>query len=193
MNVLMLFDELQQLLHPYGFWMVVLFAFLHPLTENPWSFFTLSLALTVLGAPLGYTAIALGLAIGIGCLYVIAHAINRWSKYRLLEKNISKRVLDWIVATDTWRHIVVIGLPAVPTYPIKLALPFSRMTFRRYALTLAGSYLFLYAANTALYYGIFGFVRDTIPNWVSVVLLMLFALYIYFGQTMRKKLRKSNI
>lgn len=193
MDIMALFEQLQDFFGPYGFWMILVFGILHPLTENPWSFFTLSLAIAVLGIPLGYSTLLLGNIIGILLLYLIARGINRWTKYYLLKKNISKKILNWIDTTDTWRHIIVIGVPSIPTYPIKVALPFSRMSFGKYFGTLLGAYLFLHVANSLLYFGLLGFVTDTIPDWVSVVLLALFALYIYFGKTIRQKWRNPTI
>lgn len=167
----------------YALWLILLFGIAHPLTENPWSFLTMSLALTFLGIPLGYGILLLGNVIGIVLLYVIIHGLRYLSQDALLDKKISLTVLTWINRTDTWRHIIVIGMPSVPTYPIKIALPLSNMTFYKYFTTLLGSYVFLYAANSVLYYGLLGSIIAVIPRYVGITLLIVFAILIYFGKS----------
>lgn len=190
MNIPEIFDQLIAYAEQYGFWIILLLAILHPLTENPWSFLTMSLALTILGIPLGYGTIFLGNIIGIVTLYAIMHGFNRSTNYFVLQQKTSKKVFDWIKNADTWRHIIVIGMPMIPTYPIKIALPLSGIGFIKYFWTLIGSYVFLYSAYTLLYFGLIGFITEAIPNSIAIISLSAFALYIYFGKTLREKWRK---
>lgn len=143
----------------------------------------MSLALTFLGIPLGYGILLLGNILGILLLYGMIHGLRHLSHDALLHKKVSQTILQWINNTVTWRHIIVIGMPSVPTYPIKIALPLSSMTFVKYFRTLLGSYLFLYAANSLLYFGLLSTVTEAIPRFVGVALLILFALLIYFGKS----------
>lgn len=168
----------------YALWLILLFGILHPLTENPWSFLTLSLAITFLGIPLGYSVVLLGNIIGILLLYLIIHGLRRLSKDAYLDKKIPTAVLKWINETESWRHILVLGMPTVPTYPVKIALPLSDMRFMKYSITIFGSYLFLHIANSLLYFGVLGFITDGIPRALGIALLILFAILIYFGKSM---------
>jgi len=171
----------------YALWIILLFAILHPLTENPWSLLSLTLAITFVGIPVGYGIIFIGTVIGILLLYLIMHSIRLLSHDALLHKRGSKAILNWINDTQTWRHIIVIGMPAIPTYPIKIALPLSKMTFSKFFITLLSSYIFLYIANSLLYFGVLGIVTNNIPKPLAILLLTLFALYIYFGKSLRHK------
>jgi len=191
MNIPELFDTLVNYAEQYGFWIILLLAILHPLTENPWSFLTMSIGLRILGIPLGYGTIFLGNIIGIILLYLIFHGIHQKTNYIAQQKKISKKVLEWVEQAETWRHIVVIGMPMIPTYPVKIALPLSNMSFRKYFLTLLGSYAFLYSAYSLLYFGLIGFITDAIPNSVAIICLAGFALYIYFGKSLRQKWRRQ--
>ena len=192
MDIAQWVQELINQYREYAFWLILLFGIAHPLTENPWSFLTMSIAITVLGIPLGYGTLLFGNIVGILLLYVIMHSIRKWSKDALLHKKVSKAVLDWINQTETWRHVIVIGMPSIPTYPIKIALPLSKMTFQKYFFTLLGSYLFLYIGNTLLYYGIIGIVTDAIPKPIAIGLLIIFVLYIYFGKSLRNRKEAGN-
>ena len=173
--------------------LIVLFGLLHPLTENPWSLFTLGLGITVLGAPVAYVVILTSNMLGVVMLYGIMHWLHRQSGYRLQHSPRIGKALAWLRKTPMYKHIIVIGLPSVPTYPIKIALPLTKMRFSRYFTTLLGSYVFLTIANSLIYYGIFGLVFGDIPEWLSILLLVLFAILVYAGKDLRKLFQsKSN-
>jgi len=176
-----------EFLGDYGFLIVILFGVLHPLFENPLSLFTLALAVTILGIPLGYIFLALSNLIGILLLYVIANQFNHSSNHVLFKKKISDKFLKWIRDTPTWKHIIVIGVPFIPTYPIKLAVPLSNVGFKKYLITLCGAYAFLFFGNTLLYFGFLGIVTNNIPNVVSYGFLLVFVLFVYFGNQLFKK------
>lgn len=191
MNIPELFDTLIIYAEQYGFWIILLLAVLHPLTENPWSFITMSIGLRILGIPLGYGTIFLGNIIGIIILYLIFHGIHHKTNYIAQQKKLSKKVLDWVEHAESWRHILVIGMPMIPTYPVKIALPLSNMSFHKYFITLLGSYTFLYSAYSLLYFGLIGFITEAIPNSVAIICLAAFELYIYFGKSLRQKWRNQ--
>lgn len=175
-------------LENYGFIVIIILGILHPLTENPWSFFTMSLSIQLLGVFIGFSLLIFANAIGLLILYLIAITINHKSNDYLLKKNISKKVLLWIKTTPTWKHIIVIGLPLVPTYPIKVALPFSKMTFTKSFSTLLMSYVFLYSVYSLVYFGVVGILSDNIPRTFALIMLLIFAIIIYFGNHIKKHL-----
>ena len=165
----------------YGFIIVIVFGITHPILENPLSLFNLALAITLLGAGLGYIVVFVSNIIGILILYFLVMKFKDKYQEAIEEKKVADKVLNWIKNTDTWRHIIVIGVPMIPTYPIKIAVPLSGVGFKKYMVTLVGAYLFLFFGNTLIYYGVLGIVTDNIPNYVSFILLSLFVVYIYFG------------
>ncbi|KFZ26497.1 MAG: SNARE associated Golgi protein [Candidatus Izimaplasma bacterium HR2] len=165
----------------YGFIIVIVFGIAHPILENPLSLFNLALAITLLGAGLGYIVVFVSNIIGILILYFLVMKFKDKYQEAIEEKKVADKVLNWIKNTDTWRHIIVIGVPMIPTYPIKIAVPLSGVGFKKYMVTLVGAYLFLFFGNTLIYYGVLGIVTDNIPNYVSFILLSLFVVYIYFG------------
>ena len=174
-------------LQGWGFIIVIVFGIAHPIFENPLALFNLTLAITLLGIPLGYLVVFVSNLIGIVILYVLATKFNEKSNDFLFKKKVSKSALDWIRNTPLWKHIVVIGVPMIPTYPIKLAVPLSKVGFKKYMITLVGAYLFLFFGNSLIYFGVAGLISSIIPNYVSIILLVLLVLYIYFGKYLFQK------
>lgn len=189
--MIVLFEELVATYQEYLIFLIVVFGILHPLTENPWSLFTLGIAIPVLGIPLAYAIILGSNLIGSIVLYGIIHTLHKKKDYVLQSKQYIGNALAWIAETPMYKHIIVIGLPTVPTYPIKVALPLSNMSFSRYLITIFGSYVFLITANSLIYFGIFGSVFNAIPTWVAAICLILFAIVLYFSTSIRKTLTKQ--
>ena len=174
-------DEAVLFLGNYGFIIVIVFGIVHPIIENPLSLFNLALAITLLGIGLGYIVVFVSNLIGIFILYYLVDRVKKRNNGGIFEKKTADKVLNWIKNTDTWRHIVVIGVPMIPTYPIKIAVPLSGVGLKKYLITLVGAYLFLFFGNTLIYFGVLGIVTDNIPAYVSFILLSIFVIYIYFG------------
>lgn len=180
-------EELMFFLGNYGFIIVIIFGIMHPLFENPLSLLNMALAFSILGIPLGFLIIFSSNLIGIFLLYYFALRFNEKSKNILFRKKVPEKILNWVKTTDTWRHILVIGVPMIPTYPIKIAVPLSKVGFKKYLITLVGAYMFLYFGNFLIYFGILGFISENIPNYVSYILLIIFVVYVYFGKSVFKK------
>ena len=167
-------EELLFFLGNYGFIIVIIFGVMHPLFENPLSLLNMALAFSILGIPLGFLVVFSSNLIGIFLLYYFAIRFNEKSNNILFRKKVPEKILNWVKTTDTWRHILVIGVPMIPTYPVKIAVPLSKVGFKKYLITLVGAYMFLYFGNFLIYFGILGFISDSIPNFVSYILLIVF-------------------
>jgi len=174
-------DDIVLFLGNYGFIIVILFGITHPIIENPLSLFNLALAITVLGIGLGYIVVFLSNIIGIVILYYLVNRLKEKSGSLFYKKKVAVKFLTWIRRTDTWRHIIVIGVPMIPTYPIKIAVPMSGIGFKKYFVTLVGAYVFLFLGNTFIYFGVTGIITNNIPGYVSVILILAFVFYVYFG------------
>jgi len=174
-------DEVLLFLGNYGFVIVILFGIAHPILENPLALFNLTLAIALLGTALGYIVVFVSNLIGILILYYLVMKVKNHKNKIFLKKKVPNKILEWARTTETWKHIVVIGVPLIPTYPIKIAVPLSGVGFKKYMLTIVGAYIFLFFGNTLIYYGVLGIVTDNIPNYVSFLLLLLFVIYVYFG------------
>ena len=186
-------DEAVLFLGNYGFIIVIVFGIAHPLLENPLSLFNLALAITLLGTGIGYLVVFASNLVGILILYYFVMRFKKRNNGAFFEKRVADKMLTWVRTTDTWRHIVVIGVPLIPTYPIKIAVPLSGVGFKKYLVTIIGAYVFLFFGNTLMYYGVLGFITDNIPNYVSFILLLIFSIYIYFGHRIFYKDKLDHI
>ncbi len=174
-------DDTVLFLGSYGFIIVIVFGIVHPIIENPLSLLNLTIAISLLGIGVGYLVVFLSNLVGILILYYLVMRLKKNVNKDIFEKKVADKVLTWIKDTDTWRHIIVIGVPMIPTYPIKVAVPLSGVGFKKYMITLVGAYLFLFFGNTLIYFGVLGVITNNIPNYISFSLLLAFAIYIYFG------------
>lgn len=180
-------EQALDVLQNWGFIIVIVFAIVHPLLENPLHLFNYSLAIALMGVPIGLSVVFISNIIGILLLFYFTRMVNEKSNNFLKRKKVSAKILKWIEETPLWKHIFVIGVPMIPTYPVKLGVPLSGIPFKKYMITLVGAYLFLFLGNTLIYYGVLGFITDQIPTWLSFTLLLLLVLYIYFGKQVFNK------
>lgn len=174
-------------LQDWGFLIVILFGVLHPLFENPLHLFNFSIAIALLGIPIGILVVAVSNVIGILLLYYFTRVVNDKSDNYFQRRKVSSSILRWVKETETWKHIIVIGVPLIPTYPVKVAVPLSGIAFKKYMITLCGAYLFLFFSNSLIYFGALGFLTNTIPTWISYILVLLLIVIVYFGKYIVKK------
>lgn len=186
-------DSILLFLGNYGFIIVIVFGIAHPIFENPLSLFTLTLSITLLGVGYGYLLLALSNLIGIIILFYLAEKFNKSTNGFLAKRKTSDKMLNWIKNAPTWRHVFVIGVPFIPTYPIKLAVPLSGVGFKKYMVTISGAYLFLFFGNSLIYFGVLGFISSVIPSYISISLLVIFVLFVYFGiDFFKNNIEKDN-
>ncbi len=188
MDITLYIDDLLLFLGHYGFIVIIVFGLLHPIIDNPWSFFTMSLSFTLLGIPLGFLVLITSNIIGILLLYIILKNVDNASNHYLYKRKISGKILKWLETTPLWKHVLVIGVPLVPTFILKIAFPFTNLSFKKYFITLLLSYLFLYSIYSLVYFGVLSIFTDNIPNYIGILLVSLFILILYFGKTIFNKL-----
>ncbi|AIO19096.1 hypothetical protein KQ51_01219 [Candidatus Izimaplasma bacterium HR1] len=188
MDFNILFDQIMLFLGNYGFIIVIIFGLLHPIIDNPWAFFTMSLSFTLLGFQLGFLLLIVSNILGIIILFIFIKKIDNRTEHYLYKKKVSGYVLKWLESTPSWKHIIVIGLPLVPTFFLKIAFPFTTLSFKRYFITVLGAYMFLYSIYTLVYFGLLSFITDNIPEYVGILLIILFTVIVYFGKQLYIKL-----
>jgi len=183
-----IFDFMNQ----YGFIIVFVFAVMHPMFELPASVLNLTLSISILGIGFGFVFVIFGNVIGLLLLYVLSNTVHQKTNNYLYKKRVSSKILLWIKNTSMIKHAIVIGAPLIPTYPIKIGVAFSDITFKKYIYTMGLAYTILYIGNSLIYFGIFGLITDVIPVHLAVFLLFLFALFVYFGNKLFKKEELKN-
>lgn len=186
-------ENAREFLGVYSFFIVILFGILHGMTDNPWSFLTMTLSLTLLPLPIGYLVLLSSNYLGSVIQYYGLHYLNKRSDNYFYQKRVSKKVLVWLEKQPLWKHIIVIGMPLVPTVSLRIALPFTTITFKHYMKIIIGAYLFLYGSYSLFYFGALSFLDGKISEPVGVALLALFCALVYFGKTIRERLFTNKL
>ncbi len=187
------FDGILTFLGNYGFIIIIVLGLLHPIIDNPWAFFTMSLSITLLGPFIGFVLLLSSNILGILILYFLMKRIDKGVNSYFYQKKVSGKALKWLEETESWRHIIVIGLPLIPTFFLKIAFPFTKMSFKKYFFTVLGAYIFLYAIYSMVYYGVLSFLTDNIPSWLGIILLLIFSVIIYFSKSIKNWLLKEEL
>lgn len=166
-----------------GVFIILLFAVFHVTFEGPLALFLMTtLAILFDSVPLAVATLLIVHIIGLPIFYYLVHSINRWSRHAVDKAKLTKSLLDWVEHQPDWKHMIVVGLPFVYTYPIKVAFTLRAKSFWQYIKVLVGSYFFLYVGNLLIYYGILSFFNDQISPIISFALMTGVALVIYFGR-----------
>lgn len=179
-------------LEQYGFILVLIFAFIHPIIEGPLALFTLTLGIALMGAVPAYISIFICNILGFILLYYMVQKGDKFSNYYLHRKKVSSDILTWLKETKKWKHIFVLGVPIIPTYPVKIGYLLSEPRFKDAIKTMVGSYLFLFFGNTLIYYGFLNIFESGASRIISVILLVLLVVYVYFGNDVFQKIKRTK-
>ena len=166
--------------------MIVLFlGIIHPLISQPMYLLSVSLSIYFFGPLLGIPYLLFVNIIGIILYYFLIKAINK--RFELNKKPKLIAAFAWLERTPEYKHSIAIGLPLVPTYAIKLALPMSEKRFKDYFMILFGSYLILAFFYVLVYYGILViFLRGELTYLTFIVFALIIGV-MYGSNVIRKK------
>ena len=167
-----------------GVLLIFVLSILHPTVEGPAALLLLTI-LTILIDSIWFASLILlvGFSIGFSLFYVLVHYLHQKNNSQLERFIPTKKAIEWVKQQPTWKHIIVIGMPLVYTYPLRIAftiqhkrfLPFWWETFLQYA--------FLTIGNLLLYFGVIEFLFWDIPIWGISLILILLSISIYLIRT----------
>ena len=167
-----------------GILVIFMLAILHPTVEGPAALLLLTI-LTILIDSIWLASLILlvGFSIGFSLFYVLVHYLHQKNNSQLERFIPTKKAIEWVKQQPTWKHIIVIGMPLVYTYPLRIAftiqhkkfLPFWWETFLQYA--------FLTVGNLLLYFGVIEFIFWDLPLWGISLILILLSISIYLIRT----------
>ena len=176
-----------------GLFVILIFAFFHCTFEGPFSLFLMVTAGLILDSfILGALIVLFVHFLGLPFFYWLVHFLDQKSNYWLKQQKLSNQILLWVESQPAWKHVIVIGLPSINTYLLKVAFTLNLKDLKHYMLYLMGSYSVLFIGNLLLYYGILGIFTSQIPAFVSVLLLLILIMFIYFGNRLLPKKEKEN-
>lgn len=166
-----------------GVLIILLLAVFHVTFEGPLALFLMT-TLTILldSLPLAVLLLLMAHILGLPIFYFLVHSLNRWSQAAVEKAKLTKSILDWVEHQPEWKHMIVVGLPFVYTYPIKVAYTLRSPSFGSYLRVLMGSYGVLYIGNVLIYYGVLSFFTTSIPSVISFILMSILIVLIYFGK-----------
>jgi hypothetical protein len=167
-----------------GVLLIFVLSILHPTVEGPAALLLLTI-LTILIDSIWLASLILlvGFSIGFSLFYVLVHYLHQKNNSQLELFIPTKKAIEWVKQQPTWKHIIVIGMPLVYTYPLRIAftiqhkrfVPFWKETFLQYS--------FLTIANLLLYFGVIEFIFWDIPLWGISLILILLSISIYLIRT----------
>ena len=171
-------------LGPVGVFMVFVLALLHPTLEGPAAILLLTILTIFLNNVwLASALLWLAYTVGFSFFYILIHWLHRKTN-KLVEKfTPTRKAIQWVSRQPTWKHILVIGMPLVYTYPLRIAFtiqhqkffPFFWQTFLQYGVLTVG--------NLLIYFGIMQLIFFNLPIWVVSIVLALLSIGIYFIRT----------
>jgi hypothetical protein len=170
-----------------GIVVVFLLAVLHPTVEGPAALFLLTV-LTILVESVWFASLILliGFSIGFSFFYYMVHYLHLKNNAQLERFTPTKKALAWVKQQPTWKHILVIGMPLVYTYPLRIAFTIQHKTFLPFWKETLLQYSFLTIANLFLYFGIIEFIFLDLPLEIISILLFMIAIGIYLIRTKAK-------
>jgi|GEM_PF-833381 len=167
-----------------GMVLVFTLACLHPTLEGPAAILLLTI-LTIFLDNVWLASILLWLAYTIGfCMfYFLIHWLHQKSNRVVETFKPTKKAIEWVKRQPTWKHIVVIGMPLVYTYPLRIAFtighqkffPFFWQTFLQYGVLTVG--------NLLLYFGVIQLIFLDLPIWIVSIILAIVSISIYLIKT----------
>lgn len=176
---------LEAVILSFGIWGIIFLiglTLLHPIVEFPAALLIMTLLAVLLGSPW----LAVLVMVPVHTLgMIIYYYLVRWLSTKT--SNIAFRfkptaiALAWIEKQPRWKHILVMGLPLVYTYPLRLGYTILETKIARYMLAVIGMELVLFIGNIILYYSLL--TVFIYPNQTWFVSLVLIGLIIWLYQT----------
>jgi hypothetical protein len=167
-----------------GMVIVLLLALLHPTLEGPAAILLLTI-LTIFFEDVWVASGVLWIAytVGFTFFYYVIHWLHQKTNKVVERFTPTKKAIEWVRRQPTWKHIFVIGMPLVYTYPLRIAFtiqhqkfyPFFWQTFLQYGVLTVG--------NLLLYFGIMQLIFFDLPIWIITVILAGISVGIYLIKT----------
>lgn len=156
---------------------IAFLSFIHPTISQPWSLLSISLSMIWLGEVLGIAVAFFFYVLGMIAYYFLILSIEK--KVQLEKKPKLIPIFKWLKETASYKHMIAVGIPLVPTYFIKMLLPISEKPFMKYMSVMIGAYIFLTFMNVLLYYGIFVSVLMGEASWITFIVFVIFIIVMY--------------
>lgn len=163
-----------------GIVVILIIAFFHPTFEAPTAILLLTI-LTILVGSVWLASLLMLLTFSLGFIfyYWLVHSLHQRSGWRLEKMRLSQQALQWVKQQPTWKHILIIGLPLLYTYPLRLAFTLNHKKLLPYITQTFCQYVVLTIGNLLIYFGIMELIFLNAPWWVPSLVFFAMAFFIY--------------
>ena len=167
----------------FGVWGIILLigiTFLHPLFEFPAALLIMTLLAVLLGSPWIAVLIMIPVhSLGMIVFYFLIRWVNRKTSRLAFRFKPTHVALQWIDKQPRWKHIIVMGLPLVYTYPLRLGFTLLETQFNRYISAVISMELILFIGNMILYYSLLAVLVYPNQTWLISLILIVLVLWLY--------------
>lgn len=170
---------------------ILILGIIHPIISQPMHTLSVTLTIYYFGPIQGIILLFMANLIGIILYYFIVNGLN--NKIHLENHPKLKPAFNWLTRTRGYKHSIAVGLPLVPTYFIKLALPISDKRFIDYFFIMTGSYIILFSFNISFYYGILVIFFTGELTIVTFIVFVVFIIFLYTINIVRSKWMQHQI
>ena len=164
---------------------IVGFGVVHALISQPWSVVGVSISIYFFGPILGITTLFMSYTIGNILYYFIVLRIDVYLNHKYPRWLI--KGLSWVKRNPSYKHMISIGLPLVPTSFIKASLPISTQSLKRFMKIITGSYVILTTFNILIYYGFLVSIFQGEFSFITLIVLCIFLVLLYFANHVKTK------
>jgi hypothetical protein len=165
------------------FWVVfslAVLACLHPLIEFPAGIFSFTLLATYWNNVwFAFLFLFSWHVVGLAFVYAILKQLTPFAHVIQRKFPLTQKAMAWIATQQTWKHILVIGMPLTYTYPLRIGWTIHHTSFLKYIVQASLIYAFFYVGNFLLYVGFIQWVEGVIPLWALLGLLIGVSILIY--------------
>jgi uncharacterized membrane protein YdjX (TVP38/TMEM64 family) len=164
---------------------VISIGIIHALTSQPWSVVGVSVSIYFFGPVVGVSTLFMSYTVGNILFFYVILKIDQHSNHKYPSWLI--KGLSWIKKNPSYKHMISIGLPLVPTFFIKASLPISTKSLKQFMMISTGAYVILTFCNVLIYYGFLVSIFQGEFSYITLIVLCLFLVVLYFANYVKHK------
>jgi len=173
-----------------GVFLLIGLTLLHPIFEFPAALFIMTLLAVLLGSPwLAVFVMVPVHSLGMVIYYYLVHWFNNKTSHVVFRFKPTTIALRWIETQPRWKHILVMGLPLVYTYPLRLGFTALETKLNRYLVAVIGMELVLFIGNLILYYSLLIVLIYPSQTWIITIIFIVLIVWLYQSRKILPRLR----
>jgi hypothetical protein len=189
------FESLPELILSLGLWgffILCLFAILHPIIEAPAALILMTL-MTLYTNSIFESIFILYIFhfFGFILIYLFIHRLKFSTLFKSNTRFSFPKVQSWYDSKKEWQHIFVMGLPLIYTYPLRIYWTLKIKSFISFIGKMTVIYTIMYMGNLMMYWGYVLVLERFITNQGVFLAMLIFVYLIY--RLGAYKIRKTTL